>query len=1249
MFDLPAKTGQPGRTPQDQTAPDQAQRDRAVDPKRSILVQAPAGSGKTTLLTERFLTLLAEVEEPGQIVAITFTNAAAAEMRNRILQELRNPDPSPLARRVLERPEAQEWKLGDLPAQLRVLTIDGFCRELALQQPLLSGLGGGLEIAENPEELYRKAARRTIQEIENGHGDTTGSAVETLLKWRDNKWQELEDLLTKMLAGRDRWMYGFVLNDRVDWDQLRRRLERPFADAVHAALKHVSQRLDQVPTARQEAIELSRFACTQDNGDQHRGLAELVAFPLPPFATAEALEEAQHAFQCLANLVLIKGGTFRSSITKAHGFPTDRKAEKSRLTDMIQALRDVPDLERDLAAVRDLPPVHYSEDEWLILRSCFSLLRRAVGHLKVVFAETGAADFTEVSQIAQSVLSGEDGVASDVAQAVAGGIRHLLVDEFQDTSRRQHQLLAHLIAAWPDRAVCTLFAVGDPMQSIYFFRDAEAELFARVKEIGLEIPEGEPVRLDFVPLTANFRTEPLLVERLNQAFAAIFHEDDGSGISFTAAAPARTRVIEPSQVFTLNLNFTVQVARGTSEGADIELAGIDSLALETAEIVELIRARQPAVEAARAAGGKYRVAVLGRTKAALTPIAEGLRAAGVPFRAVDLECLADRTEVLDAVALARAALNPYDRVAWLGVLRAPWCGLSLADLHLAAGGDDAAVQARPVPQVLSERLGRLSEAGQIGVRRVIAALAATPAWRGNGAGPEDEAFAGRVKTSAASLGTWLEQIWRALGGEDCYDAQARSNLALLWSCLDRLPEGQLDIVGPALDVALRKLTALPDPQSSSELGVQLMTIHKSKGLEFEVVIVPELQKGVTRNTPKLLSWLERGVVPDRESRFELIGESDFDAITEFLIAPIPLKGGDAGQSKKWVDRVYREREMQEMRRILYVAATRAREELHLFARPACKVDKKGALSLVEPKDSLLATAWPAFGVEIEAKFEAWKSELARSKDVAVEPPSGEELVVTSLAASADGALFLVPDPAATPLKPALLRRLPDNYLAGTSAAERQRPEPRRTDPGTPSLFTRHEGGLVSRATGIAVHSMLEELTRLRLRMEWPEAREALRGSAARIAARVRSGGVAAQQAATMAADALQVSLHVSQDALGEWILSPHAHAQSEARWTGVIGGAMRTVQADRVFQAGLTPLSETPATARDQAWWIVDYKTVADLPTNDQPAELARLREIFRPQLDAYAQMLRNLHGDATVIRAGLYYPRLLRFDWWGD
>ncbi|HEV2112822.1 MAG TPA: UvrD-helicase domain-containing protein, partial [Terriglobales bacterium] len=232
--------------------PDQAQRELALDPANSILVQAPAGSGKTDLLTRRFLCLLTQVEDPGQIVAITFTKAAAAEMRHRILSKLEvaagNADAAPasdtfsmesLARRALDHSQTLGWNLLDQPAQLRISTIDSFCRDLALQQPLLSGLGDGLGIYEQPEELYRRAARQALGEIDKTDA-TLRLAIESLLLWRDNNWQEMESLLVEMLKNRDRWMHGFVLEREQDWEQLRERLERPFSKAIQRSLTELS-------------------------------------------------------------------------------------------------------------------------------------------------------------------------------------------------------------------------------------------------------------------------------------------------------------------------------------------------------------------------------------------------------------------------------------------------------------------------------------------------------------------------------------------------------------------------------------------------------------------------------------------------------------------------------------------------------------------------------------------------------------------------------------------------------------------------------------------------------------------------------------------------------------------------------------------------------------------------------------------------------------------------------------------------
>ena len=341
------------------------------------------------------------------------------------------------------------------------------------------------------------------------------------------------------------------------------------------------------------------------------------------------------------------------------------------------------------------------------------------------------------------------------------------------------------------------------MQSIYFFRDADAELFPRVMTVGLEIPDNEPLLFDFVPLAANFRTTPELVDRLNEIFVEVFAVTDSSNGIYSPAVPAREEPALHGSCFDLHLQF---VPRTNPDEATDPQSVLEKETAHTAqieEIVALIRDRQHKVEEARLACArgkdtKYRIAVLGRARKALAPIAEALRDAGIPFRAVELEQLKDRPEVLDVLSLGRALLNPQNRVAWLGVLRAPWCGLALDDLHKLVSGDDEKILDRTVPELLAERLSLLSEEGHGAVRRVLDAIESVLDLRG--------------ALPTASLGTWLQQVWLSLGGARCVDPTARANLDLLWSCLDHLPDGEQDLLGPGLDTALEKLTALARPR-----------------------------------------------------------------------------------------------------------------------------------------------------------------------------------------------------------------------------------------------------------------------------------------------------------------------------------------------------------------------------------------------------------------------------------------------------
>jgi hypothetical protein len=231
-----------------------------------------------------------------------------------------------------------------------------------------------------------------------------------------------------------------------------------------------------------------------------------------------------------------------------------------------------------------------------------------------------------------------------------------------------------------------------------------------------------------------------------------------------------------------------------------------------------------------------------------------------------------------------------------------------------------------------------------------------------------------------------------------------------------------------------------------------------------------------------------------------------------------------------------------------------------------------------------------------------------------------------------------------PFKPTRLRRLPPNHPNTQGAQAAMAADPAILGPailGAGRLYERHEGGLLSRALGLAVHALLQELARLRETIDWEPARAALARLKPRIAAQVRAVGVEPSQAGHIAAQALDLALQSSHDPVGQWILSPHAAAASEVRWAGVIAGSLRTVQVDRVFCAGPEPLAEG-----NKIWWVIDYKT-AHKDGLDPAAALPELRRLFSPQIEAYAQVLRNLHGADVTVHAGLYYPRMIQLDWW--
>jgi ATP-dependent exoDNAse (exonuclease V) beta subunit len=199
---------------------------------------------------------------------------------------------------------------------------------------------------------------------------------------------------------------------------------------------------------------------------------------------------------------------------------------------------------------------------------------------------------------------------------------------------------------------------------------------------------------------------------------------------------------------------------------------------------------------------------------------------------------------------------------------------------------------------------------------------------------------------------------------------------------------------------------------------------------------------------------------------------------------------------------------------------------------------------------------------------------------------------------------------------------------------------RLAETGDP-LYSRESGGVESRVLGLAAHALLEKLALLRITQTWENARAALEDESPRLTAQIRAAGLSRIEAARLTEAALAVAMATSHNPTGQWVLDPHLEADSEVRWTGLLGGEIRNVQADRVFRAGPEPLEPG-----DGVWWIVDYKT-ASTPGSDRDTAVSALRSVFAPQLEVYARVLRQIHGDAITVRAGLYYPRWTRLDWW--
>ncbi|MET0291658.1 MAG: UvrD-helicase domain-containing protein, partial [Steroidobacteraceae bacterium] len=346
---------------------DRKARDRALAPEASILLQAPAGSGKTEVLTQRFLSLLARVDEPEEILALTFTRKAAAEMRERILKVLdgdidpRKPTASTLQalrEAVLARSSQRDWDRVELRSRLRIQTIDSLNHEIARALPLLGGGPPTLNVTDDASALHLAAARLTLRDAETD--PRYQAAVDLVLRRLDNQWARAEALLAGMLARRSQWLRTLMTHDSAVLPDI---VQAGIAALVLEAIESAQARLPAALRGRFEALlpKVAGWRAEKAGGDE-AALGQWLRW-LAPAARLEADAARLEEWSALAELLLTQKGEWRKSLTVRDGLPPKQKDAKDEALALIEACARIPGLRERLAALVRLPPVALGAEE----------------------------------------------------------------------------------------------------------------------------------------------------------------------------------------------------------------------------------------------------------------------------------------------------------------------------------------------------------------------------------------------------------------------------------------------------------------------------------------------------------------------------------------------------------------------------------------------------------------------------------------------------------------------------------------------------------------------------------------------------------------------------------------------------------------------------------------------------------------------------------------------------------------------
>lgn len=837
--------------------PDFTSRERAIDPTQSFIVQAPAGSGKTEILTQRYLKLLSTVNAPEQIIALTFTRKAANEMRERILMALQR------AANQMEATSAHQQKTFQLAHQ--ALARDAQLNWGLLQQPQqlrIMTIDALCQMLAQAIPLLDPSTHQTM--VTDSPRALYLQAAQNCLQFAAEQPQ-YQSALKRLLQHVDNrqnhllTLFCDMLAKRDQWlsilYQARGQEKNHYEVALALIQQHALLRFQQtmpVEYADQLITLLQQFSLTVSH--------------YPALQTIQSFAELSHEqIQQLTALLLTSQQTLRKAFDHHVGLKRGQCRDedyvllKTTSQQLFADLAACPDFLPALIRLQQIPHPKYDPLQWQTLQALFALLPLLVAQLNVIFNAEQCVDFIAIAQQAAAAL-GDEAEPTDLALYLDNQIQHLLIDEFQDTSLQQFHLLQQLLQGWQPHDGRSLFVVGDPMQSIYRFRGAEVGLFLRTQQFGIG-----PVKLIPLQLSCNFRSTAGIVDWINHQFQAIFPQNPDIESGAVAFHPSTT--LAPA-----------------AEHEAIWAYACSDLQQEAHQVLHCIHHELQTNPQAE-------IAILVRSRHQLSAIIPLLRQYQIPFQGVDIDLLTTLPHLRDVWSLTQVLLMPAHRLAWLAFLRSPWCGLNLQDLHCIA--NHAKQESIFVTLARLEQLSHLSPEGRTRAQFIYQVF--------------QQAYA---KRHQQALVDWILETLTQLHLQHILNSQEQEDLEQYWQLLERYERA-----GLITDLALfqQEFNQLYSKQATPA-RLQIMTIHKSKGLEFDCVMLPGL--GAQQNTmdTPLLRWLK---LPTEH--------------TELLLLS-PLKSAQQEQCPvyDYLAALDHEKNLYEAQRLLYVATTRAKARLYLF-------------------------------------------------------------------------------------------------------------------------------------------------------------------------------------------------------------------------------------------------------------------------------------------------------------------------------